>query len=205
MTTQAIILPSPSIMSKFLIIGLGNIGNEYANTRHNIGFDVVNAFVLKHGGTFEVKRLAYVAEVKWKGKQFVCICPTTYMNLSGRAFKYWMDKEKVPLENTLTIVDELALPLDKLRLRPSGSDAGHNGLKDIQNTLGTDKYPKLRFGIGNNYPKGLQAEYVLGKWLNSELATVQLKIQKCTEVIESFAAVGIDQTMNEINKLSIKA
>ena len=191
-------------MSKFLIIGLGNIGSEYANTRHNIGFDVVNAFVEKHGGTLEVKRLAYVAEVKWKGKQFVCICPTTYMNLSGRAFKYWMDKEKIPLENTLTIVDELALPLDKLRLRPSGGDAGHNGLKDIQNTLGTDKYPKLRFGIGNNYPKGLQAEFVLGKWLNSEFFTVQLKIQKCIEVIESFAAVGIDQTMNEVNKLSIK-
>ena len=191
-------------MSKFLIIGLGNIGSEYANTRHNIGFDVVNAFVEKHEGTLEVKRLAYVAEVKWKGKQFVCICPTTYMNLSGRAFKYWMDKEKIPLENTLTIVDELALPLDKLRLRPSGGDAGHNGLKDIQNTLGTDKYPKLRFGIGNNYPKGLQAEFVLGRWLNSELVTVQLKIQKCIEVIESFAAVGIDQTMNDVNKLSIK-
>lgn len=191
-------------MSKFLIIGLGNIGSEYANTRHNIGFDVVNSFVKKHGGALEVKRLAYVAEVKWKGKQFVCICPTTYMNLSGRSFKYWMDKEKIPLENTLTIVDELALPLDKLRLRPSGSDAGHNGLRDIQNTLGTDKYPKLRFGIGNNYPKGLQAEFVLGRWLNSELVTVQLKIQKCIEVIESFAAVGIDQTMNEVNKLSIK-
>ncbi len=191
-------------MSKFLIIGLGNIGSEYANTRHNIGFDVVNAFVEKHEGTLEVKRLAYVAEVKWKGKQFVCICPTTYMNLSGRAFKYWMDKEKIPLGNTLTIVDELALPLDKLRLRPSGGDAGHNGLKDIQTTLGTDKYPKLRFGIGNNYPKGLQAEFVLGKWLNSEFLTVQLKIQKCIEVIESFAAVGIDQTMNEVNKLSIK-
>jgi len=191
-------------MSKFLIIGLGNIGSEYANTRHNIGFDVVNSFVEKHGGALEVKRLAYVAEVKWKGKQFVCICPTTYMNLSGRSFKYWMDKEKIPLENTLTIVDELALPLDKLRLRPSGSDAGHNGLKDIQNTLGTDKYPKLRFGIGNNYPKGLQAEFVLSRWLNSELVTVQLKIQKCIEVIESFASVGIDQTMNEVNKLSIK-
>src|SRR5436190_1491537 len=151
-------------MSKFLIIGLGNIGNEYANTRHNIGFDVVNAFVQKHGGNFKVDRLAYVAEVKWKGKLFTCICPTTYMNLSGRAFKYWMDKEKVPLENTLTIVDDLALPLDKLRLRAGGSDAGHNGLRDIQNILGTDKYPKLRFGIGNNYPKGRQADFVLGKW-----------------------------------------
>src|SRR5260221_12954605 len=113
-------------MSKFLIIGLGNIGNEYAGTRHNIGFDVAHAFVQKHGGSFRSDRLAYVAEVKWKGKIFVVICPTTFMNLSGRAFKYWLDKEKVPLENTLTIVDELALPLDILRLRPSGSDAGHN-------------------------------------------------------------------------------
>ena len=132
-------------MSKFLIVGLGNIGSEYANTRHNIGFDVVNAFVLKHGGQFKVDRLAYMAEVKFKGKQLICICPTTYMNLSGRAFKYWVDKTKVPLENTLTIVDDIALPLDKVRIRPGGSDAGHNGLKDIQNILGTDMYPKLRF------------------------------------------------------------
>lgn len=204
MEAFAFILSSPLIMSKFLIIGLGNIGEEYANTRHNIGFDVVNAFVQKHGGSFKVERLAYVAEVKWKGKQFVCICPTTYMNLSGKAFKYWLDKVKVSLENTLTIVDDIALPLDKLRLRSSGSDAGHNGLKDIQNTLGSDKYPKLRFGIGNNYAKGMQADFVLGKWLNNELNTVQLKIQKCIEVIESFAAVGIEQTMNDVNKLSIK-
>ncbi len=190
-------------MSKFLIVGLGNIGTEYANTRHNIGFDVVNAFVQKHGGDFTVERLAYKAEVKWKGKQFICICPTTFMNLSGRAFKYWMDKEKIPLENTLTIVDDLALPLDKLRVRPNGTDAGHNGLKDIQNTLGTDKYPKLRFGIGNDYPKGMQVEFVLSKWLKNETSTVHLKIDKCIEVIESFAAVGIEQTMNLINKLSI--
>ena len=134
----------------------------------------------------------------------ICICPTTYMNLSGRAFKYWLDKEKITLENTLTVVDDLALPLDKLRLRPGGSDAGHNGLKDIQNTLGTDKYPKLRFGIGDNYPKGMQADFVLGKWLNTELPTVQLKIQTCIEIIERFVAIGIEQTMNEVNKLSIK-
>ncbi|MEO6538350.1 MAG: aminoacyl-tRNA hydrolase, partial [Ferruginibacter sp.] len=130
-------------MSKYLLIGLGNIGSEYANTRHNIGFDVLNAFVVKHAGVFKVGRLAYVAEVKWKAKQFVCVCPTTYMNLSGRAFRYWLDKEKVPLENTLTIVDDLALPLDKLRLRASGSAAGHNGLKDIESILGTNAYPKL--------------------------------------------------------------
>ena len=193
-----------AFMSKFLIVGLGNIGNEYANTRHNIGFDVINAFVQKHESELSVGRLAYVAEVKWKGRQLVCICPTTYVNLSGRAFKYWMDKEKVPLENTLTILDDITLPLDKLRLRPHGSDAGHNGLKDIQKTLGTEKYPKLRFGIGNNYPKGMQVEYVLGKWLSSEVGTVQLKIQKCITVIESFVTAGIEQTMNEINNLSIK-
>lgn len=156
-------------MSKFLIVGLGNAGNEYANTRHNIGFDVVFAFVKKHAGTFRVDRLAYVAEVKWKGKSFTCICPTTFMNLSGKAFKYWQIKEKAALENTLTIVDDLALPLDKMRLRPAGTHAGHNGLKDIQNILGTDAYPKLRFGIGNNYPKGLQADFVLSKWRPDEL------------------------------------
>jgi PTH1 family peptidyl-tRNA hydrolase len=191
-------------MSKFLFIGLGNIGTEYANTRHNIGFDVVHAFVLKHGGSFKVDRLAYVAEVKFKGRQIVCICPTTYMNLSGRAFKYWLDKTKVPLENTLTVVDDLALPLDKLRLRPSGSDAGHNGLKDIQLILGTDKYPKLRFGIGNNYPKGMQADFVLSKWLKAEEPTVLLKVEKCVELMESFVALGIEQTMTAFNKLSIQ-
>jgi PTH1 family peptidyl-tRNA hydrolase len=198
------ILSSSLIMSKYLIIGLGNIGNEYANTRHNIGFDVVNAFVQKHGSAFKSERLALVAEVKWKGKLFVCICPTTFMNLSGRAFKYWMDKEKILLENTLTIVDDLALPLDKLRLRAGGSSAGHNGLKDIQNILGTDIYPKLRFGIGSNYPRGMQADFVLSKWLNVELPTVQLKIKKCLEIIESIALVGIEKTMNEVNKLSIQ-
>ena len=192
-------------MSKFLIAGLGNIGNEYANTRHNIGFDVVNALVKKNDGSLRVDRLAYVAELKWKGKQLVCICPTTYMNLSGRAFKYWIDKEKIPLERTLTIVDDISLPLDKLRLRPGGSHGGHNGLKDIQHILGTDMYPKLRFGIGNSYPKGMQADFVLGKWLNNELPTVKVKIEKCIEIIERFVTIGIEQTMNEVNKLSITA
>lgn len=191
-------------MSKFLIVGLGNIGNEYANTRHNIGFDVVHAFATKHGGEFKVDRLAYRAEARWKGKTFVCICPTTYMNLSGRAFKYWLDKEKVPLENTLTVMDDLALPLDKLRLRPTGTHAGHNGLKDIQNILGTDAYPKLRFGIGNNYPKGMQADFVLGKWRPDEIETVQQKIQTSIDTIENFATIGIDKTMSLVNQLSIK-
>jgi len=186
-------------MSKFLIVGLGNIGDEYANTRHNIGFDVVFAFVQKHGGSFKVDRLAYVAEVKFKGKQFVCICPTTYMNLSGRAFKYWQEKEKVSTENTLTILDDLSLPIDKLRLRKSGTHAGHNGLRDIQNILGSDEYPKLRFGIGNVFPKGMQVEFVLGKWKNDEIPTVKYKIEKSVEIIESFATIGIDRAMTLYN------
>lgn len=191
-------------MSKFLIVGLGNAGAEYANTRHNIGFDVVNAFVLKHGGTFKVDRLAYVAEVKFKGKKIICVCPTTFMNLSGRAFKYWLDKENVSIENTLTIVDDLALPLEKVRIRAAGSAAGHNGLKDIENILGTTAYPKLRFGIGNNYPKGMQADFVLGKWLKPELPGVLLKMEKCIEIIESFISAGIGQTMTTYNNLSIE-
>lgn len=190
-------------MSKFLIVGLGNIGNEYANTRHNIGFDVVEAFVLKHGGFFKTERLADVAEIKWKGKIFICIKPATYMNLSGRAFKYHLDKEKVDISNTLTIVDDLALPLTKIRLRGSGSDAGHNGLKDIQAILGTDKYPKLRFGIGNNYPKGMQVEFVLGKWNKDELPIVKAKIEKCMETIENFAFAGLERTMNSINNWEV--
>ncbi len=189
-------------MSKFLIVGLGNIGDEYANTRHNIGFDVVHAFAVKHGGVFKADRLAFVAEVKWKGKIFVCVCPTTFMNLSGRAFKYWQEKEKIPTENTLTIVDDLALPIDKIRLRKSGTHAGHNGLKDIQNILGTDEYPKLRFGIGNVFPKGMQVDFVLGKWKKEELPVVKHKIEKSSEIIESFAAIGIDKTMTLYNNLN---
>lgn len=188
-------------MSKFLIIGLGNPGAEYRHTRHNIGFDVLDAFVLKHAGTFTQGRYAEVAEIKWRGRIFICIKPTTYMNLSGKAFKYWLDKEKLPLDQTLTVVDELALPLTKLRLRTGGSHAGHNGLFDIQNVLGTDKYPKLRFGIGNNFPKGMQVEYVLGKWFPEELATVKEKIEKCVEVIENVSVIGFERTMSMVNSI----
>jgi len=184
---------------KFLIVGLGNVGEEYSHTRHNIGFDVINAFVRKHGGNFKVERLAYASEVKWKGKLFVCICPTTYVNLSGKAVKYWMEKEKIPIENILVIVDEVALPVNKLRLRPGGSDAGHNGLKNIQEILGTTEYPKLRFGVGNDYPKGYQVDYVLGKWKKEEEPLVKLKIDKAVEVIENFATIGITMSMNQVN------
>ena len=190
-------------MSKFLIIGLVNIGPEYAHTRHNIGFDVLDAFVIKQGGFFKSDRLADVAEVKWKDKTFICVKPTTFMNLSGKAFKYWMDKEKIEIENTLTIVDDLALPISKIRLRASGSDAGHNGLKDIQLTLGTDAYPKLRFGIGNDFKKGQQIDFVLGKWNIGEKKIVELKIEKSVEVIESFASIGLSRTMTIANALEI--
>lgn len=186
-------------MQKFLIVGLGNIGKEYEHTRHNIGFDVLSAFVLKHNGFFQTVRLAEKAEIKWKGKLFICIKPTTYMNLSGRAFKYWVDAENIPLENTLTIVDDIALPVESIRLRPGGSDGGHNGLKDIQLALGTNQYPKLRFGIGNNFPKGMQPEFVLMKWWPEEKPLIWKKIESCTEVIENFSTIGIEKTMNLVN------
>lgn len=187
---------------KYLIVGLGNIGTEYHHTRHNIGFDVADAFAAKHGAAFRSDRLADVAEVKWKGRIFIVIKPTTYMNLSGRAVKYWMDKEKVPLENVLVIMDELALPLDVIRLRPGGSDAGHNGLKSIQESIGTNQYPRLRFGIGSDFPKGRQVDYVLGKWSAKEEPVVLQKTDKCTEVIESFASIGLQRSMNNYNNLT---
>lgn len=189
-------------MSKFLLAGLGNIGAEYEGTRHNIGFDVADAFALKHGALFSTERLAQVARAKMKGKIVICIKPTTYMNLSGKAVKYWMDKENVPLENVLVVLDEIALPLSKLRLRPGGSAAGHNGLKSIEEILQTDMYPRLRFGIGNDYPKGMQVEYVLGKWTAEELPLVQLKTGKSVELAETFVAAGIERAMNLYNKLN---
>jgi peptidyl-tRNA hydrolase, PTH1 family len=188
---------------KFLIAGLGNVGNEYAHTRHNIGFDVLMAFVSKHRAQFTMDRLAYTAEVRWKGRIFVCVCPTTYMNLSGKAVKYWLDKEKIDVQNLLVVFDDIAIPLNKIRLRPGGSDAGHNGLKSIQEALGTNEYPKLRFGIGNNFPKGMQANFVLSKWPKEEEPMVKKKIDLCVEVIETFATAGINTAMNNFNNLEI--
>jgi len=188
---------------KFLIVGLGNMGNEYAHTRHNIGFDVVGTLAEKHKASFRTDRLAAVAEFKLKGKTLICILPSTFMNLSGKAVKYWMDKEKIAIEHILVVVDELAIPLSKLRLRPGGSDAGHNGLKSIQEHLQSNQYPRLRFGIGNNYPKGMQVDYVLGRWTNEETVLVKKKIDASVEVIESFVLSGIDRTMNHTNKIEI--
>jgi PTH1 family peptidyl-tRNA hydrolase len=185
---------------KYLIVGLGNIGAEYDATRHNIGFDIADTFVLQHGGSFSLERHAWMAECKWKGKTFIVIKPTTYMNLSGKAVKYWMDKEKIAIENILVLVDDLALPIETLRLRGSGSDAGHNGLKNIQLMLATNAYPRLRFGIGNDFAKGRQVEFVLGRWANSELPIVKDKILKSCEAIESFAAIGLAKTMNLFSK-----
>lgn len=188
---------------KFLIVGLGNMGNEYSHTRHNIGFDVAGALAAKHQAAFRMDRLAAVAEFKLKGKTLICILPSTFMNLSGKAVKYWMDKEKISIEHLLVVVDELALPLQKLRLRPGGSDAGHNGLKSINEHLQTINYPRLRFGIGNNFPKGMQVDYVLGRWTSEEEPLVKKKIEACVEVIESFVLTGIERTMNSVNKIEI--
>jgi PTH1 family peptidyl-tRNA hydrolase len=185
---------------KFLIVGLGNIGAEYDATRHNIGFEVADMLVLKNNGSYSLDRHAFVSEVKWKGKTFVVIKPTTYMNLSGKAVKYWLDKEKIALENVMVIVDDLALPLGTLWLRAGGSDAGHNGLKSIFDSLTTDKYPRLRFGIGNDFPKGRQVDFVLGKWKPSEAPIVKEALVKSVEAIECFATQGLGKAMTMYNK-----
>ncbi len=185
---------------KFLIIGLGNAGLEYDATRHNIGFDIADAFVIKHGGSFRLDRLAYVSEIKWKGKTFIVIKPTTFMNLSGKAVRYWMDKESIPKEQMLVLVDDLALPIETVRLRSGGSHAGHNGLKNIDLLLMTNDYPRLRFGIGNQFPKGRQVDFVLGRWNADEIPYLKDKILKSVEMIESFATQGIERTMSAYNK-----
>jgi peptidyl-tRNA hydrolase, PTH1 family len=190
-------------MNKYLVVGLGNVGVEYAHTRHNIGFDVVDAFVQKRAISFHNDRLAEVAELKIKGRPVICIKPSTYMNLSGKAVKYWQDKEHIATENILIILDEVSLPLDKLRVRSSGSNGGHNGLKSIEEYLLTENYPRLRFGVGNTYPKGMQVEYVLGRWDRDELALVQKKIAVSADLIETFILQGIAAAMNQFNKLSI--
>ena len=188
-------------MDKFLIVGLGNIGAEYEHTRHNIGFDILDYFVSKHKGEFLSDRLAYKAEVKIKGKLIICIKPTTYMNLSGKAVKYWMDKEKIDPARLLILVDEIAVPLDKIKIKPAGSDGGHNGLKSIQEFLATVQYPRLRFGVGNDFPRGMQVEYVLGKWAKKELPVVAKKIEASADAIEQFALTGLDKTMAAFNHL----
>lgn len=187
-------------MSKFLIIGLGNIGDEYANTRHNIGFDILDALAKEHDLKFKADRLADVAELKYKGKQLILIKPTTYMNLSGKAMNYWLQAEKISVENSLVLVDELALPFGKIRIGPKGSDGGHNGLKNIQETLNTTNYPRMRFGISNEFGKGNQVNYVLGKWSNEEKQSLNERITIACNAIKAFSFVGLQRCMNDYNK-----
>lgn len=186
---------------KFLIIGLGNIGEEYAHTRHNIGFDVVDYFAQQYQTPFASNKLADTATIKFKGRQLLLIKPSTYMNLSGKAVKYWLDKEKIPLHQSLTIVDDLAIPLQKIRLKASGSNAGHNGLKSIEEVVATVQYPKLRMGIGNQFSKGKQVDFVLGKWNETEKPIIEKKIIACKQIIENFVTQGIERTMTHCNAL----
>lgn len=186
-------------MSKFLIVGLGNIGSEYAETRHNIGFEVLDYLAKENDLKFKSDRLADVAEMKFKGKTLVLVKPTTYMNLSGKAVNYWLQAEKIPVENCLVIVDELALPFGKIRLGPKGSDGGHNGLKNIQEVLQTTNYPRLRFGIGSEFNKGNQVNYVLGKWNDEERKTLNERVKIAADAVKAFAFIGLARCMNEFN------
>jgi len=183
----------------FLIAGLGNIGAEYDETRHNIGFEIVDFVAQKHECTFKQERLAYYTTFRTKGRAFHLIKPTTFMNLSGKSVKYWMDKLKIKQENVLVVLDDLNLDFGKQRLRKKGNHGGHNGLKDIDEKLGNSNYARLRFGIGNNFPRGKQIDYVLGKWSNEEFADLPEMITKSEQIIVSFAAIGIDRTMTQFN------
>lgn len=185
---------------KYLIAGLGNIGEEYANTRHNIGFIVMDALAMEEGMTFSSSRYADVASVRKKGKTFILIKPSTYINLSGKAIRYWMKKEKIELENLLVVVDDVALPLGTLRMKAKGSDGGHNGLISIIEELETTEFARLRIGIGDNYAHGYQVEYVLSKWTKEEEEILIPRIKTAVEMIYSFGMVGADKTMNLFNK-----
>ena len=185
---------------KYLIACLGNIGAEYDETRHNIGFKIADRLAKDLEGSFATSRLAQVVELKYRGKTLVVIKPTTYMNLSGKAVKYWLDYEKVPIENLLVVNDDIALPLGTLRLRKQGADGGHNGLTDIIEKLGTNVFCRLRFGLGDDFPRGRQIDFVLGKWKPSEEPIVDQKADEAVEIIKSFVVQGPDRTMNQFNK-----
>ena len=186
-------------MNKFLIVGLGNPGSEYDNTRHNIGFKILDAFADLLKVHFESSRLAFTTEGKIKNKSFILIKPSTFMNLSGKAVNYYLQKEKIPLANLLVVTDDVALPIGAIRLRPKGSDGGHNGLKNITEILTTENYSRLRFGIGNEYPKGGQVDYVLGQWTNTDMDMILPKIALAVEAFKDFALMGIEKTMNAYN------
>ncbi len=197
--TSKQLLKETDPMKKFLIVGLGNIGPEYENTRHNIGFKILDFLAEQEGFTFENAKLGAVATFKHKGKSVVCLKPSTYMNLSGKAVKYWMDKENISLDNILIITDDINLPFGSLRLKGKGSDGGHNGLKDIQNVLQTTKYNRFRFGVGSNFSKGKQVDYVLGKWDDEQQAAMPERLKKSIDLVRSFVFAGAKNTMNQFN------
>ena len=187
-------------MNKFLIVGLGNIGAEYVNTRHNIGFKVLDFIANKEGASFDNLKLGAVAEFKIKGKTFILLKPNTYMNLSGKAVQYWMDKEKISLDSVLIITDDLNLPFGTIRIRSKGSDGGHNGLKNTTQVLNTQEYARFRFGISDAFKKGKQVDYVLGNWSDEETELLEEKMDLAVKMILSFTTIGINRTMNDFNR-----
>lgn len=196
---DTLLLDETDGMKKFLVAGLGNIGEKYANTRHNIGFSILEQLANEEGFSFEDARLGAIATFKYKGKAVLCLKPSTYMNLSGKAVKYWMNHEKIPMENILIVTDDINLPFGTLRLKAKGSDGGHNGLKDIQNVLQTTKYHRFRFGVGSEFSKGKQVDYVLGTWNEAEEKTLKERLEKSTQLIRSFVFAGPKNTMNQFN------
>lgn len=186
-------------MKKFLIIGLGNIGAEYINTRHNIGFKVVDEIANELGGDWQTVKLGSLAEVKIKGRTLLLLKPNTYMNLSGKAVQYWMEKEKIPVENILVITDDLNLAFGAIRIKPKGSDGGHNGLKSIQATLNSAAYPRFRFGISDEFKKGQQVDYVLGVWDDKEKELMPERLKMASKAVQEFALGGLNNAMNTYN------
>lgn len=185
---------------KYLLVGLGNIGPEYAQSRHNIGFMVLDFLAKKHGVSFDTGRHAFVAEFKHKGRHFTLVKPTTFMNLSGKAVAHWLSTLKIPAEQMLVITDDLALPYAKLRMRAKGSAGGHNGLKHIEQTLGSNEYPRLRFGVDSQFSKGRQVDYVLSPFSDDENIDLSTHLEKAAEMSVSFGAIGLERTMNFFNK-----
>ena len=185
---------------KYLIVGLGNIGDEYVGTRHNVGFRAVDAFAQKQGAEWADKRYGAIARTRVKNTELILLKPSTYMNLSGQAVRYWAQQEKIPVEHLLVIVDDLSLPVGKIRMRGSGSDGGHNGLKNIASCMMTQNYPRIKFGIGNEFPKGTQVDFVLGQFSDEDNRIIDEKLDYVGEMIKSFCLQGLDRTMNQYNK-----
>ena len=186
-------------MKKYLIVGLGNIGNEYHDTRHNIGFKILDELAKTNNISFKNEKLGALASFKFKGRSFILLKPSTYMNLSGKAVKYWLTKEKIPLENLLVICDDLNIPFGTIRLKPKGSAGGHNGLKSINEILNTQHYPRFRFGISDTFGKGRQVDYVLGKWSDKENEILPERLEKAAQLVKSYGTAGVANTMSEYN------